>query len=177
MQPATRPAARPIAALVTRAGSPAPADASGGRGDHLADLPAVGEFTRLALWMAGSAAGLKTAVHAAQGRHFRGLARRLGWTARRKPGRAAGPPAPDTSMGLLADALVGTSRSAIVSVYGLPRCAAAGRDVLTGNDVWDGRVWYFPLAHPAATLVGVEFDADRQHATRVVFVSVDAATA
>jgi hypothetical protein len=139
----------------------------------LDDLPTVGEFTRLALWMAGSAAGVTTAVHAAQGRHFRGLARRLGWNHRRKPRQAVRPPGPDASMGLLADALVGTSRTAIASVYGQPRCAVAGRDVLTGGDVWDGRVWYFPLAHPAASLVGVEFDADRQHATRVVFVSMD----
>lgn len=164
---------KPIAATVSR--SPEAADR---RDDWFDDLPAVGEFTRLSLWMAGSVAGLRTAVHTAQAKHFRGLARRLGWEAKRKPRRpAVRPTAPDDTMALLADALVGTSRSAIVSVYGLPRCAADGRDVLTGADVWDGRVWYFPLTHPSATLVGVEFDDDREHARRVVFVSMDDAAA
>lgn len=145
------------------------AAADGGEDDVLRlDLPAVGEFTRLSLWMAGAVAGLSTDAHAAQARHFRRLARRVGWPVRHgralRPGRREAVP-------MLADALTGTSRAAIGSVFGPPRCAVTGWSVVTGPAAWGGAVWYYRLSNPAADAVAVAFDADGQ-ACRVVFVGM-----
>lgn len=132
----------------------------------LADLPSAGEFTKLALWMAGSLAGVSTPAHAALGRHCRSLARRLGWPTRRakshRPDRA-------DAMTLFADAVVGTSRDAVGAVFGEPRLATAPDGTAAARDaVRRARTWYYPTAGPAPSLVAIEFADD--HACRVVFV-------
>jgi hypothetical protein len=159
----------------------APPLATPGHHPIMLELPEVGEFTRMALWMVGAFAGLSTPTHASLGRHFRSMAKRLGWPVGRdwqessgavnKRGKPASPSAA-AAMTLLADALVGSSRSAIASVFGPPRCAvAADRAVLAGDAVWRGQVWYYPINHPSADAVAVEFDGEEQ-ARRVVFVGV-----
>ena len=130
------------------------------------ELPEVGEFTRLALWMAGSLAGLASLTHAAQGRHFRTMAKRLGWPVRRREGE---PVDHDAGMRLFSDAVVGTSRNAIASVFGLPRYTVSDSPAASADSVWPARVWYFTLARRSAMAVAIEF---KNHtASRVVFVS------
>jgi hypothetical protein len=174
--------APPALAAALHAPPPPPPLATPGHHPILLELPEVGEFTRMALWMVGAFAGLSTPTHASLGRHFRAMAKRLGWPVGRdwqepsggaedKRGKPAGPSAA-AAMTLLADALVGSSRSAIASVFGPPRCAvAADRAVLAGDAVWRGQVWYYPINHPSADAVAVEFDGEEQ-ARRVVFVGL-----
>jgi hypothetical protein len=137
------------------------------------ELPDVGEFTRMALWMVGSIAGLSTPTHASLRRHFQTMAQRLGWPTGQRPSRkSAASCRPRSAMKLLADALTGSSRAAIASVFGPPRCAtAADHALLCGSDVWRGRVWYYPILHPAHDAVAIEFDGDQQ-ARRVMFVGL-----
>lgn len=140
-----------------------------------AGLPAVGDFTRLALWMAGSLAGVETATHAAQTKRFRRLARRVGWAAPgRRPNREAG-------MALLSDAVVGTSSDAVSSVFGRPTAEAGGRaEPRTGvgrrspersRPVPPVGAWLYPLAGTAGGAVAIEFTDGV--ASRTVFVRVD----
>jgi hypothetical protein len=133
----------------------------------LLELPAVGEFTRLSLWMAGSLAGVATSTHAAQGRHFRDMARRLGWSAARR----AAAPSGDAALALLAEALVGTTRWAVNSVFGQPSYAVADSSVSDVDAVWSGRAWYFPMRHPGVSAVAVHYKGDL--VDRVVFIGVD----
>lgn len=152
----------------TSAGSPVAEAAAGTDPDLLAGLPSVGEFTRLALWMAGAQAGVSTPAHAAGRQAFRSLAGRLGWSTRAvRPRRSTRPDA----MAIFTEAVVGTSRVAVASVFGPPRrvVTADGR-VTAGEAYWGGQAWYYPLTEPSTAVV-IEF-ADT-HACRVVFVSVD----
>ena len=163
------PTTTPTPSDAPAAGADGGATAAGAGGPWLLDeLPSAGEFTRLALWMAGALAGVTTPTHAALGRHFHALARRLGWPVRGvrvyRPGRVE-------AMSLLADAVVGTGRLSVASVFGAPRCAVtADGAVATDEDVWLGQTWYYPVSSPAASAVAVEFEDEQ--ASRVVFVKV-----
>ncbi|HEX8911403.1 MAG TPA: hypothetical protein VF796_03515 [Humisphaera sp.] len=138
----------------------------------LAGLPAVGEFTRLALWMAGTIAGLSTPTHAAQGRRFRAMARRLGWSVCGRRGRV---PTGDAALAVLAEALVGSSRWAVSGVFGPPRFSVADDPVSDADAVWSGRAWYYAMRRPGVSAVAVEFADDLVR--RVVFVRLDGAGA
>ena len=137
----------------------------------IADLPPAGEFTRLSLWMAGSLAGVATPTHAALGRHCRAMAKRLGWRVR---GARSQRPSRADAMVLFAEAVVGTRRAAIASVFGPPRCAVmADGSVATPEAAWLGQTWYYPVTSPSAVAVAIEF-AD-EHACRIVFVGLGVA--
>ena len=143
-------------------------------GDHAClALPQVGEFTRLSLWMAGSIAGVVSDTHASLACHFRDMALRLGWQAghgQRKPARPTG----DVALGMLAEALVGTRRAAVVSVFGPPRYAVTDRNPGTASeDVESARVWYFAMSSPNVSAVAVEFSQDI--VSRVVFMGLSQA--
>jgi hypothetical protein len=133
-----------------------------------ADLPAVGDFTRLTLWMAGALSGLATPTHSAQRKYFRSLARRLGWPV----GKALLHPRPGipSAMPLLNDALFGTSRAAIASVFGPPHCGRRGSDIVQNDAVWDAGVWFYPLTNPGASAMSIAFTPD-ETAGRVLFIS------
>ena len=134
----------------------------------VSDIPAVGDFTRLALWMAGALAGMTSPTHSAQRRYFRAMARRLGWPV----GKALSQPRPGmaSAMPLLTDAIIGTSRAAISSVFGPPRCALAEGQFVNDDAVWSGDVWYYAISNPAASAVSIEFNIE-EAAGRLVFIS------
>lgn len=132
-------------------------------------LPEVGDFTRLALWMAGALAGLSTTTHTLQRKHFRMMAKRLKWPV----GKALGRPRPGmaSAMPLLTDAMIGTSRAAIASVFGPPRCAMTDGEVVAEEAVWRGETWCYEIDNPAAQAVMITFTED-EVAGRVVFVGL-----
>ena len=82
------------------------------------------DFTHLALWMAGTLAGVVTAALLARGPFFRALIRRAGWAKRsaRSIGGGGGAkrPTPAESLPLLADAVLGNSKCAVAAVFGPP---------------------------------------------------------
>ncbi|QOV89629.1 hypothetical protein [Humisphaera borealis] len=131
-------------------------------------FPAVGDFTRLALWMAGALAGMSSPTHSAQRRYFRTMAKRLGWPV----GKALSQPRPGmaSAMPLLTDAIIGTSRAAIASVFGPPRCALTEGELVNNDAAWSGDVWYYGISNPAASAVSIEFNIE-EAAGRLVFIS------
>lgn len=145
-----------------------PAVHDGASPNPVNDLPAVGDFTRLALWMAGALAGITTQAHAAQRRHFRSMAKRLGWPV----GKALAEPRPGmaSAMPLLTDAIIGTSRAAIASVFGPPCCALTDDEFVTNDAIWSGEVWYYGISNPAASAIAIAFSVD-ETASRLLFIS------
>jgi hypothetical protein len=144
----------------------------------------VSELSQLALWMAATLAGMVTAALTARTPFFRGVMRRLGiapdatesrnGSARRAPAR----PAREHSLPMLAEAIVGSSKSAIVSVFGPPRsavvmhAAAAAAAVAgagtSGATYWHADTWYYPLPKNGPLAMAIEFQGD--DARRVEFL-------
>ena len=159
----------PAAPLAADRGEPALLGSASPASLSFLDLPAAGEFTRLSLWMAGALAGVATPTHAALAPHCRAMARRVGWTAR---GSKRHRPGPADALALLADAVIGTSRAAIASAFGVPPCAAITEDAAQATEAaWGGPTWYYPVRSPAAVAVAIEFDGG--HARRVAFVGLE----
>ena len=137
-----------------------------------------GELSQLALWMAGSLAGMVTAVLTARTPFFRGVMRRLGVAeqpgdSRKSRARAAAKPTREESLPMLAEAIVGSSKSAIASVFGPPRSAvvmhaAAGLAGLAGATYWQADTWYYPLPKSGPLAMAIEFHGD--DAKRVEFL-------
>src|SRR5687767_8109321 len=95
-----------------------------GTGTAVALSNGVGELSQLALWMAASLAGMVTAVLAARTPFFRTLMRRIGLAsadATESRGIRTRRPTREQSLPMLAEAIVGSSKSAIASVFGPPR--------------------------------------------------------
>ena len=140
-------------------------DASGSTAPA-ADAPAPGDFARLALWMAGSLAGLMTAVLVSQGPFYRSLAAWVGGTngaanpRRPRGSRAATKPTPEQALPMLAEAIVGNSKATVASVFGPPRGAVmAGSPGLAGT-YWDADTWYYALPKQEWTTIIIDFAED-----------------
>jgi hypothetical protein len=144
----------------------------GGGGAAVAMSNGVNELSQLALWMAATLAGLVTAAMTARTPFFRGVMQRLGVS----PGAAAlrGPaslrklrPGRDQSLPMLGEAIVGSSKSAIASVFGPPRSAVV-MAAAAGATFWQADTWYYPLPKSGPLAMAIVFDGD--DARRVEFL-------
>ena len=121
----------------------------------------VSELSQLALWMAASLAGMVTAVLAARTPFFRSVMRRMGLTADAGNARAKRPTR-EQSLPMLAEAIVGSSKSAIASVFGAPRSAVVmhAAAVPSGATYWQADTWYYPLPKSGPLAMAIQFDGD-----------------
>ena len=141
----------------------------------------VSELSQLALWMAATLAGMVTAALTARTPFFRGVMRRLGIAdasqngGAGKAGRAPTRPTREQSLPMLAEAIVGSSKSAIASVFGPPRsavvmqaAAVALNGSAAGATFWLADTWYYPLPKNGPLAMAIEFQGD--DARRVEFL-------
>ena len=134
----------------------------------------VSELSQLALWMAASLAGMVTAVLAARTPFFRSVLSRMGLAsgdATAVGTRRARRPTREQSLPMLAEAIVGSSKSAIASVFGPPRSAVvmhAAAAATTGATYWQADTWYYPLPKSGPLAMAIEFHGD--DARRVEFL-------
>lgn len=124
----------------------------------------VSELSQLALWMAATLAGMVTAALTARTPFFRGILRRIsGSAASAGPARRAlGRPGREQSLPMLAEAIVGSSKSAIASVLGPPRSAVlmhAAASAL-GATYWQADTWYYPLPRSGPLAMVIQFTGD-----------------
>ena len=134
----------------------------------------VNELSQLALWMAASLAGMVTAVLTARTPFFRNVMRRFGvappenMTARERARDAMNRPPKEQSLPMLAEAIVGSSKSAIASVFGPPRSAVVMQAGKPGANYWQADTWYYPLPKSGPLAMAIEFTGD--DASRVEFL-------
>ena len=133
----------------------------------------VSELSQLALWMAASLAGMVTAVLTARTPFFRNVMRRLGVAPAAAAGRgnaraAIAQPTREQSLPMLAEAIVGSSKSAIASVFGPPRSAVVMQAGKPGSNYWQADTWYYPLPKSGPLAMAIEFTGD--DASRVEFL-------
>ena len=153
-------------------GSKQDAQAGGGAATALSVSNGVGELSQLALWMAASLAGMVSAVLAARTPFFKSVLRRLGISdsAESRPKVRKLRPGREKSLPMLAEAVVGSSKSAIASVFGPPRSAvvmqAGGGG--TGATFWQADTWYYPLPKSGPLAMAIQFNGD--DASRVDFL-------
>jgi hypothetical protein len=151
---------------------------SGGNGTSAIALSSggggVSELSQLALWMAASLAGMVTAVLTARTPFFRNVMRRIGvapataaTAGAGRAGTAAVPPTREQSLPMLAEAIVGSSKSAIASVFGPPRSSVVMQGG-SGANFWQADTWYYPLPKSGPLAMAIEFTGD--DASRVEFL-------
>jgi len=137
----------------------------------------VSELSQLALWMAATLAGMVTAALTARTPFFRGVMRRLGIadsSQSRSGNLAPQPPTPEQSLPMLAEAIIGSSKSAIASVFGPPRSAVVMHAAVAvtggaaGATYWHADTWYYPLPKNGPLAMAIEFQGD--DARRVEFL-------
>ena len=140
----------------------------------------VSELSQLALWMAATLAGMVTAALTARTPFFRGVMRRLGMSDASGNGNGNGNPhvparpTREQSLPMLAEAILGSSKSAIASVFGPPRSAVVmhAAVALTGGAAgatyWHADTWYYPLPKNGPLAMAIEFQGD--DARRVEFL-------
>ncbi|HSZ56026.1 MAG TPA: hypothetical protein VK797_10215 [Tepidisphaeraceae bacterium] len=117
--------------------------------------PPAGDFAQMALWMAARVAGLVTAVLLARGPFFRALAHRVGRGRFRHT-----PPSPHRSLALLAEAVVGSSKATIESVFGPPRSIAIEEIGVIVHPRLVFRLadtWYYPLPRRSPLAMAIHF--------------------
>lgn len=123
------------------------------------------DLSQLALWMAGNFAGLVTAMMIARGSFFKNLSARVG-RGKHQPN----PPSAAESLALLANAIIGSGKETIASVFGPPRSIAIedlGILVHPQHLFAHADVWYYPLPRKGAMAMAINFHD--QMATRVEF--------
>jgi hypothetical protein len=118
-----------------------------------------------------------TAALTARTPFFRGVMRRLGISDASPNGgsnRAPTRPTRDQSLPMLAEAIVGSSKSAIASVFGPPRSAVVMHAAVAvtgggaGATYWHADTWYYPLPKSGPLAMAIEFQGD--DAQRVEFL-------
>ena len=124
----------------------------------------VSELSQLALWMAASLAGMVTAVLAARTPFFRSVMCRMGLASGEGAtgARRAKRPTREQSLPMLAEAIVGSSKSAIASVFGPPRSAVVMHAAAApaGATYWQADTWYYPLPKSGPLAMAIEFHGD-----------------
>jgi hypothetical protein len=133
----------------------------------------VSELSQLALWMAGTLAGMVTAALTARTPFFRGVMRRLGISDGSHSGGVPTRPTREQSLPMLAEAIIGSSKSAIASVFGPPRSAVVMHAAVAvtgaaGATYWHADTWYYPLPKNGPLAMAIEFQGD--DARRVEFL-------
>jgi hypothetical protein len=61
---------------------------------------------------------------------------------------------------MLADAIIGNSKSAVAAVFGPPRGAVAADAKALAATFWDADTWYYPLPRSGRVAVAIEFEDD-----------------
>ncbi len=144
------------------------AHTGGGAATAVSAPTGVGELSQLALWMTGSLAGLMSTVLAARTPFFKTVLRRLGVSdSERTRPRGNVRPSREQSLPMLAEAIVGSSKSAIASVFGPPRSAVVMQSV-SGATFWQADTWYYPMPKNGPLAMAIEFNGD--DALRVEFL-------
>jgi hypothetical protein len=139
----------------------------GAAGGALALSTGVNELGQLALWMAASLAGMVTAVLAARTPFFRSVMRRMGLSTAESRGNARakklGRPTREQSLPMLAEAIVGSSKSAIASVFGPPRSAVVMNTPAPASgqpNYWQADTWYYPMPKNGPLAMAIEFTGE-----------------
>ena len=133
----------------------------GGTSAALALSTGVSELSQLALWMAATLAGVVTAVLTARGPFFRGVMRRVCGPSAAARSRAPQAPGREQSLPMLAEAIVGSSKSAVASVLGPPRSAVLMQAATSpGATYWHADTWYYPLPRSGPLAMAIEFTGD-----------------
>ena len=146
---------------------------SGAASATLALSQGVSELSQLALWMAANLAGMVSAVLTARTPFFRSVLCRMGLASgdvAAAGARRAKRPTREQSLPMLAEAIVGSSKSAIASVFGPPRSAVVmhANGVPAGATYWHADTWYYPLPKSGPLAMAIEFNGD--DASRVQFL-------
>ena len=118
----------------------------------------VNDFTQLALWMAASLAGMVTALILVRGPFFESMLAKLG-----RGGKKPRKPTREQSLPMLAEAIIGSSKSAIASVFGPPRTAdfpGIGLVVKAKLAFWKADTWYYPLPRNGPMAMAIAFHDD-----------------
>ena len=110
-------------------------------------------FGQLALWTAANLAGLVTALTISRGPFFRKLMARVG--GRRT---SATRPSAAQSLPILANAVLGSSKASIASVFGPPRAAVMVGAAPAKSDGSDADTWYYPLPRNGPMAMAINFD-------------------
>jgi len=128
------------------------------------------DFAFISLWMAGSVAGLVTAALISQVPLFRSLVRRLrlrwnrdGSTPKHKPsGKPARNPSPQEALPMLADAIIGSSKSAVAKVFGPPQSAVISSEAPGPKPAtfWIADTWYYPMRRNGPMAMAIRFTQD-----------------
>jgi hypothetical protein len=133
---------------------------------------AVSELSQLALWMAASLGGMVSAALTARTPFFKSILRRLGVSGAAAKSKAL-QPSREQSLPMLAEAIVGNSKSAIASVFGPPRSAVVMHaSTVPGATFWHADTWYYPMPKNAPLAMVIEFNGD--DASRVEFLRAPA---
>jgi hypothetical protein len=133
------------------------------------------DFTGFALWMAASLAGLVTAALLSHAPAFRALARRFGWIGPAGRPKSTGParkprsakPNRRQALPLLADAIVGNTKSSIARVFGPPHSAVLAPAAAQSYSAeppdtlfWQADTWYYPLPRNGQLAMAIQFGDD-----------------
>jgi hypothetical protein len=129
----------------------------------------VSEFTQLALWMAGTLAGMVTAALTARTPFFRGVMRRLGIAAdatASRGHRAPARPTLDQSLPMLAEdlrqlRLDGVLLRRLLLARHRTDLAAEVLAHRAEHAYWHADTWYYPLPRTALAMA-IEFQGDAQ---------------
>jgi hypothetical protein len=94
---------------------------------------------------------------------FQSVMRRLGMTPATAESRRAAlahKPTREQSLPMLAEAIVGSSKSAIASVFGPPRSAVVMQTSGHSPTYWQADTWYYPLPKSGPLAMAIEFNGD-----------------
>jgi hypothetical protein len=129
----------------------------------------VADFAFVALWMAGSLAGLMTVALIHQSPLLRKMISRLRLgpnpLALRKSktvGKYSGRPSTTEALPMLAQAIVGSSKAAVAKVFGPPHIAviSSATPVITPATFWLADTWYYPMPRNGPLALAIRFDDD-----------------
>lgn len=117
------------------------------------------DFNQLALWTAATLAGMVTSMLLARTPFFRKLMNRL--YPDRRPLSFPKRPSKCESLPMLADAVIGSPRQTILSVFGPPRAAVLDSTSQSPDPgFWLADVWYYALPKNDRTAMVITFDDD-----------------
>jgi hypothetical protein len=154
-------------------------NSAGGTGGNVSSVltlsSGVSELSQLALWMAANLAGMVSAVLTARTPFFRSVMQRLGIVSatstafnapansksgkRRRRAPEFPRPSREESLPMLAEAIVGSSKSSVASVFGPPRSAVV-MQAMPGATYWQADTWYYPLPKSGPLAMAIRFEGD-----------------
>jgi hypothetical protein len=139
----------------------------------------VTDFTFIALWMAGSLAGVMTAALISQAPLFRSLMRRLGLRGphsanpsqkHKRTGKPSRKPSPKEALPMLAEAIMGSSKLAVAKVFGPPPSAVMSSRIAASKTptFWHADTWYYPMPRNGPLAMAIRFADDSARAVEFI---------